>query len=110
VTALALDMEERAAIQFATPGGVVLAESAHVRRKERIQAQFFAQGFAGNFNPRRHKKDGRMRICHDMFDDAIAARRIGIDETIVERAFFGIFEFVFEIPVLFVAKRLAVSN
>ena len=51
-----------------------------------------------------------MRIRHDILDNAIPARGVGIGEAVVQRAFFRIFEFVFEIAAFLMAKGLAVSD
>src|SRR6266481_3233021 len=51
-----------------------------------------------------------MRIRDHIFNNAVPARRIGVDEAIVESACFGVFDLMFEIAALFVAKGFAVSN
>jgi len=52
-----------------------------------------------------------VRIRHDILDNAIPARGVGIGEAVVTACFFSrIFEFVFEIAAFLMAKGLAVSD
>src|SRR5258705_2242826 len=51
-----------------------------------------------------------MRIRDHIFDNAVPARGIGVDEAIVESAFFGVFDLMFEIAAFFVAKGFAIGN
>src|SRR5882672_7608133 len=110
VAVIAFDVKKGPAIEFTLPGGVVLAKPAHVRREQSVKAQLFAETLVRNFDTRRHEKDRRVRIRHDILDNAIPARGVGIGEAVVQRAFFRIFEFVFEIAAFLMAKGLAVSD
>ena len=51
-----------------------------------------------------------MRIGDNILDNPIAAGGIGIGQTIVERAFFGVFNGVFQVAAFFVTKGFAVRD
>lgn len=51
-----------------------------------------------------------MRIAQDFFDDAITPGRFGIGQPKKQAAFFRIFNFVFEVAALFMAKALAIRD
>ena len=81
-----------------------------MRREKGIDFQFAAQGFIGHFKPYVHEHHRTVRIGQHMFDDTIAAGRIGIGEPVEQAVAFRIIHFVTQVALLLMAEAFSVGD